>query len=271
MWITTEKLTSNSLIEILVSHYICWVINISHIPSFPLKQFVDVIWVGKANELATTGTHHAALFTELIFNYGGDFEVNGQNIENAISKNDHHIISGLKTEPFQTKTSGIYGSVGLILKPFCYGMLIDKFGTHAMDSISEILYEHLFIPEKPDFDRVEQFLLKLFAQKYLDADLMKFENYISSELLQKGALKDFNLSLSISQKSFIQKFKKNYLLTPNEYVKLKQVNYAIQLLQNNNAEKLINIGLDAGFYDQSHFIRVFKKFCGVTPKEFGRQ
>jgi AraC-like DNA-binding protein len=85
------------------------------------------------------------------------------------------------------------------------------------------------------------------------------------------SLQDFNMSISISQKSFIQKFKKHFQITPKEYLKLKQVNYAIQLLQNNNAEKLINVGLDSGFYDQSHFIRVFKKFCGVTPKQFVKE
>jgi len=42
----------------------------------------------------------------------------------------------------------------------------------------------------------------------------------------------------------------------------------MQLLQNSHTENLIHVGLDAGFYDQSHFIKVFKKFCGETPKNF---
>jgi AraC-like DNA-binding protein len=245
--------------------------NISYIPGSPLNQFVDVIWIGKADDLNLNATHHAALFTELIFNYGDTFQVEGQHIENMVGASDHHIISGLKTAPFRTQTAGVYGSVGLILKPFCYGMLVDKFGTSAMQRVSEILYENLFVPDNARYDSVEKHLMKLFEDGHPDSDLQKFEQYISTEILQKGALKDFNLSLSISQKSFIQKFKKNYLLTPGEYAKLKQVNYAIQLLQNNKSEKLINVALDSGFYDQSHFIRVFKKFCGVTPKEFSRQ
>ncbi|MCL3781286.1 AraC family transcriptional regulator [Prolixibacteraceae bacterium JC049] len=237
-------------------------------PGYPLNQFVDFIWIGKASKLEMKASHHAALFTELIFNYGDNFNVTGQNIESLVNRNDHHIISGLKTAPFQTEISGVYGSVGLILKPFCYGMLIDKFGTHAMESISEILYESFYTNEQQDFSKVEQQLLQLFGQPHIDSDLIQFENYLSSTLLEKGALQDFNLSISISQKSFIQKFKKHYLLTPNEYIKLKKVNSAIELLQNNNSKKLVEIGLESGFYDQSHFIRLFKKFCGVTPKEF---
>lgn len=241
---------------------------ITYRPKSPLNQFVDLIWIGKASEIEQKSNHYAALFTELIFNYGDEFNVKGQNIENLTSQSDHHIISGLKTEPFQTKVSGAYANVGLLLKPFCYGMLYKSLGTRAMSEVSELLFEHLYKPEKPNFGKVEQQLFKLFDKKVIDADIVLFEKYISSNLLKKGSLNEFNLSLAISQKSFIQKFKKHFLLTPSEYIKLKQVNYAINLLQSNNSEKLINIGLDSGFYDQSHFIRVFKKFCGVTPKHF---
>ncbi|WP_196889358.1 helix-turn-helix domain-containing protein [Aureivirga sp. CE67] len=240
-------------------------------PKFPLNQFVDFIWVGKASKIDLNASHHAPLFTELIFNYGDVFHVEGQNVENILNKNEHQIISGLKTSPFQTKVSGDYSSVGLILKPYCYGMLIEKFGSNTMDRLSEILFEHLFLTENFEFEKVEKYLLELFDKEQLDSDLLKFEHYISTKLLEKGALKDFNLSISISQKSFIQKFKKHYLLTPGQYVKLKKVNTAIQLLQNKNSKKLIEIGLEAGFYDQSHFIKIFKKFCGATPKDFLRE
>jgi len=244
------------------------IIDKTYYPSYPLNQYVDLIWVGKASDLEIRSSHHAALFTELIFNYGDTFNIEGQNVENLVSNTDHQILSGLKTEPFQTKISGAYSNVGLILKPFCYGLIYNKFGTKAMEQISEMLFEHLFIPTNPDFEKVAQYLLKIFNVNPVDNDLAKFEKYVSSNLLEKGSLRDFNMSISISQKSFIQKFKKHFLLTPSEYIKLKQVNYAIQLLQSNNSKKLINIGLDSGFYDQSHFIKVFKKFCGVTPKQF---
>ncbi len=241
----------------------------TYTPNFPLNQFVNLIWIGKGQDVDLQSSHHAALFTELIFNYGDQFQVSGQNIENFTDYKSHHIISGLKTEPFQTKVLGTYNNIGLILKPFCYGMLIRKFGTKAMKTVSDILYEYLFEPETPQFELIEMYLLKLFEDVNIDTDLQKFENDISAELLQKGALRKFNYLLSISQKSFIQKFKKHYTLTPSQYVKLKQVNYAIHHLMNNSKSgELTQVGLEAGFYDQSHFIKVFKKFCGVTPKQF---
>lgn len=242
----------------------------SYTPTFPLNQFVDLIWVGKVASLELQSSHHAPLFTELIFNYGDEFSVEGQHIENNINKAAHQIISGLKTSPFQTSVSGNYSSVGLILKPFCYGLLLKEFGDRSMDAVSNILFDFLIKQQTPDFAAVETHLLKLFEGYQPDKDVIKFERHVSAELLQKGALKDFNMSLAISQKSFIKKFKKHYMLTPGQFVKLKQVNYAIQLIKNSSEDNLTQIGLDAGFYDQSHFIKIFKKFCGVTPGQFLR-
>lgn len=237
-------------------------------PNAPLNQFVEVVWVGKADNLKVKASHHAALFTELIFNYGDDFQVEGQNIEEVKNRHDHHIISGLKTAPFETRIAGNYCSIGLILKPFCYGILKEQFGSRDLDRISEVLYESLLETERPDFAPVEAHLKTLFDRAQLDDDLLKFEEYLSTHNLEKGALKEFNLSIAISQKSFIQKFKRHYHLTPGNYIKLKKVNTAIQLLQNRRSEKLVDIGLASGFYDQSHFIKLFKQFSGQTPKEF---
>lgn len=239
-----------------------------HKPSFPLSQWIDAIWVSKAASFMAQSQHHAPLFTELIFNYGHDFVVEGDAIENSYQTDCQIIISGLKTSPFQTTVSGNYCNVGFILKPFCYNRLQKSLEHPVLKELTEVLYEALVHPTKPQFDVVEPMLLSLFKDLFLDADLLKFERSISSDFLQKGALNHFQATLNISPKSFIQKFKKQYVLTPKQYVKLRQINYAVQLLGGSGQSSLTHIGLEAGFYDQSHFIRTFKQFCGTTPKQF---
>jgi AraC-like DNA-binding protein len=34
---------------------------------------------------------------------------------------------------------------------------------------------------------------------------------------------------------------------------------------------LTDIAIEAGFYDQAHFCRVFKNFSGLTPKQYQQQ
>jgi len=243
----------------------------TYIPGFLLNQFVDVMWVSKSNVIDVEFTHHAPLFTELIFNYGDTLAVEGQNVEQESSKFYGQIISGLKTSPFTTAANGVYGAVGLLLKPHCYGLLHQKFGTPEMREIADFLYETVFLPQKAKFEAAEKPLIEFFKGYGLDLDLRKFEKHISAELMRNGALQDFNSSVSITQKAFIQKFKKRYFLTPSDYVRLKQVNYAMVLIQKYPKESLTEIGLEAGFYDQSHFIRVFKKNYGCTPKGFKKR
>ncbi|WP_146201621.1 helix-turn-helix domain-containing protein [Sediminitomix flava] len=240
----------------------------SYSPSFPLNQFVDTIWYANATSFEVQSKHYAPLFTELIFNYGDQFEVEGQHVDNLKTANEHLILSGLKTQPFQTKVTGKYNSVGLILKPYCYGILAHKLGTNELDELSDKLQYEFFEKEFVDFQVIEQHIMLLFKDESIDPVLNHFENYFSNHFIEKGSLATFNSSISLSQKSFIQKFKKHYLLTPTNYLKLKRVNHAIQLLENSQSSKLIEVGLDAGFYDQSHFIKLFKQFSGYTPKDF---
>ena len=42
---------------------------------------------------------------------------------------------------------------------------------------------------------------------------------------------------------------------------------ALKLLHTSDLS-LTQIGLDAGYYDQSHFIREFKSYTNLTPKEY---
>ena len=237
-------------------------------PPFPLNQIIDTIWVAKASSLEMSSTHHAALFTELIFNYGGQFRVEGENVQSFASPSGQYIISGLKTTPFLTSLSGKHLNVGFLLKPNYYGMLLHQFAGASMHVLSEILFEELIVPDIPRFKRVMMAITEFFRPVDIDLEVLMFENQISPGLMRNGALRNFSKSTSITQKSFIARFKKFHAITPGEYLRLKQVNYATDLIRRHPQVSLTQIGLESGFYDQSHFIRVFKKHHGRTPKQF---
>lgn len=237
-------------------------------PEPPLNLYIEKIWVAKGGHLDLIADHHAALFTELIFNYGDEFQVLGENTESYSSPQNRYIISGLKTNPFRTSLAGRHQNVGFILKPNCYRHLVDNFASSGMNMLSEILFERLIYPETPRFKEIDQYLLRFFHIAPLDEEFRLFERCVSSELMRKNGLRRFNELISMTQKTFIDKFRKFYFLTPSQYVRLKQINYATDLVRNYPDASLSEIGLEAGFYDQSHFIRVFKKHHGSTPKQY---
>jgi len=61
-------------------------------------------------------------------------------------------------------------------------------------------------------------------------------------------------------------FRARYKKTLGEYVNKLRVHQAILALQ--NGEELVDIATNAGFFDQSHFCRVFKHTTGLTPASF---
>ena len=62
-------------------------------------------------------------------------------------------------------------------------------------------------------------------------------------------------------------FRKHYRCTIGEYIRQLRIEYSCRNLFLSN-QSLVDIALAAGFYDQSHFSRTFKKLTGQTPARF---
>jgi AraC family transcriptional regulator len=67
---------------------------------------------------------------------------------------------------------------------------------------------------------------------------------------------------------FARQFKAATGLPPHQYVILRRVERAKQLLQAGTDLSLAEVALRAGFSDQSQFSRHFKRLVGVTPGQF---
>ena len=67
---------------------------------------------------------------------------------------------------------------------------------------------------------------------------------------------------------YLQKLFLQYTgLTPKLYTKINRFQNSLRLVtQNNNS--LTSIAYDCGYFDQSHFIREFKSFTGLTPSGY---
>ena len=69
----------------------------------------------------------------------------------------------------------------------------------------------------------------------------------------------------ISPFHMIREFKKAFGLTPHQFQMQCKVRKAQKLLEERPAAE---VTFDAGFYDQSHMDRCFKKLVGLSPKEY---
>jgi len=105
---------------------------------------------------------------------------------------------------------------------------------------------------------------KLTCEKKVIAKKIRqhIHNSLDGELSLNFISKEFNLSVF----SLIKIFKDSYDLPPHQYVVNLKIEKAKKMLLKNRS--CTEVAYDAGFFDQSHFIRHFKKIVGVTPKKY---
>jgi AraC-like DNA-binding protein len=83
---------------------------------------------------------------------------------------------------------------------------------------------------------------------------------------QKLNLAELARRFSLDKYQLIRLFKRQVGVTPNGYLTLLRIEQAKSLLAQGHA--LVEVALETGFYDQSHFARYFRTYTGVTPRGY---
>ncbi|WP_291964953.1 helix-turn-helix transcriptional regulator [Maribacter sp.] len=86
----------------------------------------------------------------------------------------------------------------------------------------------------------------------------------------KGQLSVNELSdrASLSRRILARKFSSNIGLSPKQLSKIVRLQASLKSLLENENSNLIDLTYENEYFDQSHFIKDFKEFTGITPKEF---
>jgi AraC-like DNA-binding protein len=92
--------------------------------------------------------------------------------------------------------------------------------------------------------------------------------YLQSNFLEKTSLEDLASVSGLNKYHLLRCFKTAYKTSPHAYQTMLRVNYARNELQKRKDEPIMTIAQDAGFYDQSHFDKVFKQYLGTTPLDY---
>jgi AraC family transcriptional regulator len=92
--------------------------------------------------------------------------------------------------------------------------------------------------------------------------------YIEEHLHANPTLEQIAAVARLSPYHFARQFKAATGLPPHQYVIMRRVERAKQLLQRDAEQSLAEIAANAGFSDQSQFSQHFKRLVGVTPGQF---
>lgn len=91
--------------------------------------------------------------------------------------------------------------------------------------------------------------------------------YVREHYAEPIRIEDLAAVMNLSPSQFERRFKKVFQITPTKHILNVRIRAACHQLSTTN-DTIASVGLDAGFYDHSHFSRNFQKAMGISPSEY---
>ncbi|NDV18402.1 AraC family transcriptional regulator [Pseudodesulfovibrio sp. JC047] len=102
-----------------------------------------------------------------------------------------------------------------------------------------------------------------------DALLLRAREYIHDNITEDISIDVLSGVASLSKYHFIRLFRNQFGLTPHQYILNLKINKVRISLESGTA--VSDVAQDFGFFDVSHLNRSFKRFYGITPKQYQQQ
>jgi AraC-like DNA-binding protein len=242
-------------------------------PCEELKEIVSYFWVGTLNQESLISNQKyyiiANYLTEISFAFSGT------------EKNDEllfSVVQGHTETPIQLPVDKYYHVIGVSLYSFAIPTL---FNISALELNEEFISLTTFLGKDADIlnekmasaSTIEQ-RIKVLSDYFIS---LQKNQKTGDERLKKSiqVIKKFNGNLKIkdladnfflSNKQFNRRFKEFSGFNPKMYARIVRIESAIKSF--NEFSSLSELALNAGYYDQAHFIRDFKGLTGFSPLEF---
>ena len=117
-------------------------------------------------------------------------------------------------------------------------------------------------------DIIEQFLTDKF-ESFTVADSIVKET-VSTIIESRGRQKINELPIDtvVSRRTLERRFAESVGINLKQLSKIIRLKTAVQKMINREYETLTELACDNGYYDQAHFIKEFKTYTGLTPRDF---
>jgi len=97
--------------------------------------------------------------------------------------------------------------------------------------------------------------------------LQRVRDYCHENLAQKISLETLAELCGLSRYQLLRRFERSMGLTPHNWLTQLRLEKACLLLRQ-PGHTLADVAATVGFYDQSHFVRSFRKWYGVAPSNY---
>lgn len=216
---------------------------------------------------------------EMIFILGDD--IKRYTSENEFIIQPRALVVGQITEPFIIEPTGYVHCFAARFYPYGFANFITrpvKDLENKETAINQLFEEksakelEQHIVETEDnvkrIEIVEAFLLNKLNEKATIDNIVK--TTIDALLLTKGSTPiQAILKGDLSKRRQLERnFFKQVGLSPKQLGKVIRLQTALKMLLNQKTENLTRVAYESAYYDQAHFIKDFKEFTGINPKDF---
>jgi AraC-like DNA-binding protein len=246
-------------------------------PAPGLEQFIECYWIVENDD---STPHRQKIipdgFPEIIFHYKDPYRIC---LSNTWQQQSMRLLAGQIRQHFFLENTGISGILGIKLKPAALTHLFNLEMHDYTDKVVDLeagIGNHLQPLEQALFHtRDHEEMVSLCDQHFEQA--VKQAAYQPSPIDQAVALifskqgmvnvADMTAATDIGERQLERLFKKYIGLSPKFYARVIRFSTIFQLIQQEDPG-WAGLAYEAGYYDQSHFIRNFKAFTGEDPSQY---
>ncbi|GAB5532793.1 MAG: helix-turn-helix domain-containing protein [Roseivirga sp.] len=123
-----------------------------------------------------------------------------------------------------------------------------------------------------DFDRISQSELIVFSgqKDHSDEPIKQAQLHIEKHYKDKLNVDEIAQIVHLNARSFLRRFKKATFNTPLEYIQRVKIEAAKKSLES-TAKTVYEVMYDIGYNDEKAFRSTFRKYSGLSPKEYQRK
>lgn len=255
---------------------------VSHIPAQPLATFVDYLWSLSDNPLHTREHVVPSGTLELVINLHQDeFRIYGPIRTGEYRRMSGAIVSGAYRGFFVIDTLQHSSIVGVHFKPGGARPFLGISAVELADAHVELetlwgrcareLRERLCTASthQERFRILEDALVARLSQRFERHPAVRFA--LSRLARTDTSIDEIVKQVGLSHRRFIELFAEEIGMTPKTFGCIQRFQRAMALLGTIPGQQWSELALHSGYFDQSHMIRDFVRFSGLSPSEFMRQ
>ncbi len=188
-------------------------------------------------------------------------------------------IFGMINKPCQIRLSKGYKEIAIGFKPYHFNLFVrEKLNDMSLGKITdatevfnphllEALHEKLSVVNAPHLvgTIIEDFFKLNYSAKRENQRVLLATQMIYHDSIDK--VDEIATQLSITPTTLRNAFREHIGVSPKELIKITRLYKAIQFQENQTAT-LTQLSYELGYFDQAHFIKEFKKYMGMAPKDY---